>query len=81
MYPHYGWIMFTWYPERWWTEEVAGENIDECSDEELEDFLIRAKPLLINLVPEPDDYDEKTVAGYVSLSLTLIHVLVLWSTS
>ena len=58
--------MFTWYPKRWWTEEVAGEHIDRCTDEEMEKFLIRAQPLLIDVVPEPDDYDQQTVAGFVS---------------
>ena len=66
VYPHYGWIMFTWYPKRWWTEKVAGEHIDGCTDEEVEQFLIRAQPLLVNLIPEPDDYDLQTVAGFVS---------------
>ena len=78
MYPHYGWIMYTWYPERWWTEEVAGEHIDECSDEEMEEFLVRAQPLLINLVPEPDDYNLQTVAGFVSLSRTLWPSFMMW---
>ena len=66
MYPHYGWIMFPWYPKKWWTEEVAGEHIDGCTDEEMEQFLIRAQPLLISLVSEPDDSDLQTVAGFVS---------------
>ena len=66
MYPHYGWITFGWYPDRWWTEEVAGEHIDECTDEELEEFLRRSRPLVIHLIPEPDDYDLETDAGIVS---------------
>ena len=65
MHPHYGWIMFGWYRERWWTEEVAQEQID-CSDEEMESFLERARPLLIQLLPEPGDYDAATDAGFVS---------------
>ena len=66
VYPHYGWITFGWYPDRWWTEEVVGEHIDECTDEELEDFLRRSRPLVIHLIPEPDDYNFKTDAGIVS---------------
>lgn len=66
VYPHYGWIMYGWYPERWWTEEVAQEHIDECTDKELEEFLKKALPLLINVLPQPDDYDIKTSAEIVS---------------
>ena len=65
VYPHYGWIIFGWYSERWWTEEVARERID-CTDEELESFLGKARPLLIQLLPEPDDYNLITDAGFVS---------------
>ena len=71
VYPHYGWIMFSWYPKRWWTEEVAGEHIDECTDEETEQFLIRAQPLLISLASEPDDFDVQTVAGFVSACIAI----------
>ncbi|CAI8046144.1 Gamma-aminobutyric acid type B receptor subunit 2 [Geodia barretti] len=81
VYPHYGWIMYTWYPERWWTEEVAGEHIDECSDEEMEEFLVRAQPLLINLVPEPDDYNLQTVAGFSSREFIGNYTTRLWPES
>ena len=67
VYPHYGWILYSWYPDNWWTEEIAGEHIDECTDEELADFLERARPLIINLVPEPDGLDIETAAGIVSM--------------
>ena len=66
VYPHYGWIMFGWYPDRWWTEEVASEHIDHCTDEELEAFLRNSRSLVIHLFPEPDNYDLKTDAGIVS---------------
>ena len=66
MHPHYSWIVFGWYPHRWWTEEVAGEHIDECTDEELEDFLRRSRSLVIHLIPEPDDYNLKRGAWIVS---------------
>ena len=81
MYPHYGWIMFTWYPKKWWTEEVAGEHIDGCSDEEMEQFLIRVQPLLIDVVPEPDDYDQHTVAGFVSGNHSILLSYTLYNAS
>ena len=65
VYPHFGWIIFGWYADRWWTEEVAQETID-CTDDELELFLGQARPLLIQLLPEPDDYNLTTDAGLVS---------------
>ena len=58
--------MFGWYPDKWWTEEVAGEHIDECSDEELETFMKRSRSLIIDFLPEPDDYHQTADAGIVS---------------
>ena len=55
------------YPERWWTEEVAGEHIDECTDKELEVFLRNSRSLIIYLQPEPDDFHQTTDAGIVSI--------------
>ena len=64
-YPHYAWLIYDWYPERWWTEEVANETIEGCSDEMLEAFLIHSRALLIHVLPEPDDIDAITAAGIV----------------
>ena len=66
VYPHYAWILFGWYEEKWWTAEVAGERLDDCTDQQLEDFLQNSQAFLIDLLPEPDDYDLTTVAGFVS---------------
>ena len=63
--------MYGWYPDKWWTEESAGEHIDECTDEEIETFLEQSRALVIHLLPEPDDYNQKTDAGMVSISLLL----------
>ena len=67
VYPHYGWIIFGWYPDNWWTEEIAGEHIDECTDDEVEEFLRKARPLIVQLIPEPDGNDIETAAGIVSM--------------
>ena len=45
---------------------MAKKPIEGCSDEMLEDFLVKARPLLIRLFPEPDDEDTVTAAGIVS---------------
>ena len=65
VYPHYAWIIYAWYPERWWLEEIAGEHIDECSDEELQNFMLKSRAIEIHIFPEADDLDNPTVTGYV----------------
>jgi hypothetical protein len=60
-YPDYGWILYGWYPDRWWTEEVA-QSPSECTDQELENFLRKSRALVIQLLPEPDDYNQATDA-------------------
>ena len=68
VYPHYAWIIYSFYPDKWWTEEVAKEHLEECSDLELEEFLLKSHALLIHLVPEPDDWDNLTAAGLVTIT-------------
>ena len=75
VYPHYGWILFAWYPDNWWTEDIAGEPLDECTDKELKEFLRQVRPLNIHSFPEPDDHDIPTVAGFVSYLYTFTHSL------
>ena len=58
--------MYGWYPDKWWTEAVAREPLDGCSDAVLEDFLRRSRALIIQMIPEPDDFDFPTAAGFVS---------------
>ena len=67
MYPHYAWIIYSWYEERWWTEEIAKEHVD-CTDEDMQLFLVRARPLLIQILPEPDDFDLPADPGMVSIT-------------
>ena len=55
------------YPDKWWTEEVAGEHLDACTDKELEDFIRKSRAISIHILPEPDDYDLPTDAGFVSI--------------
>ena len=73
VYPHYAWIVYSFYPDKWWTEEVAKEHLEECSDQELEEFLLlKSHALIIHLVPEPDDWNHPTVAGLVYTTNTTI---------
>ena len=67
VYPNYAWIISSTYPEKWWTEAVAKERLEECSDQELEEFLLKSHALIIHLVPEPDDWNRPTAAGLVCL--------------
>ena len=43
-YPGYTWIVFDWYPQEWWTEEVANNKVN-CTDDQLEGFLERVLSL------------------------------------
>ena len=45
---------------------MVGDHLEECTDEELEDFLQRSRALVLHLLPEPDDYALPTTAGFVS---------------
>ena len=45
---------------------MAKEVIEGCSDAVLEGFLVKTRPLLVHLLPEPDDENVVTVAGIVS---------------
>ena len=57
--------MYSFYPEKWWTEDVAKEHLEECSDQELEEFLLKSHALVMRFVPEPDDWNYLTAAGLV----------------
>ena len=63
--PRYTWILHGWYPNRWWTKEVANETI-ACSDEQLQVFLAKSRTLIVNNLPAPTDSDIETTAGIVS---------------
>ena len=65
VYPHYAWIIYSFHPDKWWTEEVAKEHLEECSDQKLEEFLLKSHALLIHFIPEPDDLGHLTAAGLV----------------
>ena len=65
-YPRYAWIMFGWYPDRWWTGAVARNNVS-CSDEQLEEFIENARMVLIRTSPIANDVNGTTIAGIVRL--------------
>ena len=63
-YPRYAWIVFDWYPQKWWTQEVTNNKVN-CTDEELERFMERV--LSLREDPEPDFSGKATDAGIVSV--------------
>ena len=67
--------MYGLYPEKWWTNDTAGDNLDECTDEDLENFLIMARPLIMDMIPEPDNEDAPTDTGFVRQSFFLSYEL------
>lgn len=62
-YPRYVWIAFDWYPQRWWTLEVAKNHVD-CMESQLADFI--ENMISLRRYPEPDNFDNITDAGIVS---------------
>ena len=64
-YPRYTWIIYSWYAENWWTQDVAGNNVS-CSDDELTNFLEKARPILIQQLPVADDENAPAIGGIVS---------------
>ena len=70
VYPNYAWIIHGWYPDYWWE---IGENLDGCANETLKEFIVKAKPLIVYFLPEPDDTDSNvTAAGMVSIEKLFI---------
>ena len=65
-YPRYAWIMFGWYPDKWWTGAMARNNLS-CSDEQLEVFIENARTVLIQHNPITEDVNGTTIAGIVRL--------------
>ena len=66
VYPNYAWIFYGLYPSRWWTEAVSRLPLEDCTDEELEQFLVDSRAIMAHIVPEPDDLDSPSSAGIVS---------------
>ena len=64
-YPRYAWIMYGFYPARWWTREVIDYNT-KCSDEMIERFLEDARPIIIEDTPTAHDENATTDSGIVS---------------
>ena len=58
--------MYGWYPENWWTDEVSKNNVS-CSDQMLEEFLMKARPIHIQQYPAADNVTSETVAGIVNI--------------
>jgi gamma-aminobutyric acid type B receptor len=59
--------MYGLYPEKWWTNDVARDKLDECTEEDLENFLIVARPLIMDMIPEPD---APTDTGFTAKNFT-----------
>ena len=46
---------------------ISRDNQDECTDEDLENFMIMTRPFTMHMLPEPDDEfeDASTDAGFI----------------
>lgn len=60
------WIVFDWYPQKWWTEQVANNQVN-CTDSQLEEFLERVLSLredpAIDLEAGPTDTGIVSITG------------------
>ena len=66
VYPHYAFIMHAVYPDQWWTmEKSGGRYLEGCSDEMLEEFLIKSRAFMIHIFPETDNISAMTDSGIV----------------
>lgn len=45
---------------------MAGEQIEGCTGQQIEEFLWKSRVFVMQLVPEPDDFDLVTAVGFVS---------------
>lgn len=61
-YPKYTWIIYDWYPERWW--ESRDTDTLKCSNEEMKTVLERAISFRRHPLPKQDN--STTDAGIVS---------------
>ena len=64
-YPRYVWITFGWYPYGWWIPE----NDVSCNNQQLEDFVVKARMLQVQQYPTPNNFDGSTISGIVRLTI------------
>ena len=62
-YPKYTWIIYDWFPDRWWESKPTDTVI--CTDEEMKTVLERA--ILFRRHPLPQQGNITTDAGIVSI--------------
>ena len=78
VYPNYAWIFYGLYPTRWWTEEVTRVPLEDCTDEQLEQFLFKSRGIMAHIVPEPNSLDSPSSAGIVSVVRIVLHNIIVW---
>ena len=63
--PRYVWITHGWYPDRWWTQEVTNNTVN-CTESQLEEFLVQGRVIALTHLTTPDDRNAMTDQGTVS---------------
>ncbi len=61
-YPNYAWILYGWYREDWW----MSDNPSSCTNAEMEAFVEKARPIVVQQYPTADHLNESTDSGIVS---------------
>ena len=72
--PRYVWITHGWYPDRWWTQEVTNNTVN-CTESQLEEFLVQGRVIALNHLTTPDDRNATTDQGTVSREGEPFHAL------
>lgn len=63
-YPRYVWLLYAWYAERWWTEEINPQTAN-CTDNQLAGFLERG--IAMQIYPIAFDGNATTDTGLVGV--------------
>ena len=74
-HPHYVWITYGWYQDRWWSADVSSLRVD-CTDQEMVRQVHRA--LALQLLPEGHDPNAMTDTGLVSGTRRMFHDAVIY---
>ena len=64
------WLSYAGWPERWWTQEVTNNTVN-CTDEELEEFVIKGRMLVLNILAIPEHGGKVTDQGIVSIIILI----------
>ena len=64
------WITYKFYHHKWWTAEATNTTVNNCTDKQLEEFMIMGRLLALSpYALRNSDRDKDTDQGIVSSDL------------